>query len=165
MARFGANLVIVADQSTRNKALCPSFKHLDFESLNELEYCVLEAIAKSRYDGSTTIGDDGLVQKFNLVPKQLHYILVNLESNNLIKRQTVVSEKKRSLVHLARFAFKRKNILESLCDYLLARGHSYEECCDTLANARQNLGLTQKKFKNVIANAEKSNMVVEFLLS
>ena len=48
--RFGSNLIIVADQTVRDKVLCPAFKNLVFENLNDLEYCVLEAIAKYIYN-------------------------------------------------------------------------------------------------------------------
>lgn len=101
-------IILVTSQQLRNKVLCPSFKYLEFENLNQLEYCVLEAIAKSRYDGICSTGDKGLTQLFNLQPKQLHYILVNLESHELIKKQILTSEKKRSIIHLSKFAFRKK---------------------------------------------------------
>jgi len=43
---FGSKLVIVASQQQRNKVLCPSYKYLEFENLNDIEYCVLEEIAR-----------------------------------------------------------------------------------------------------------------------
>jgi hypothetical protein len=44
--RFGSTLILVASQQTRNKVLSPAFKYLDFENLNDLEFCVLEHIGK-----------------------------------------------------------------------------------------------------------------------
>ena len=137
-------------------------------SLNKFESLIKISIERSRYEGSTTIGDEGLSSRFNVAPKQLHYILVNLESNGLIKRQVVASEKTRSLVHLTRFALKKKNLMETVCDYLLAIGQrssggsmtNHEACADTFTNIRMNLGLTQKKFKNLIPIAERANIVI-----
>jgi hypothetical protein len=43
---FGSKLIIVASQQQRNKVLCPSYKFLEFENLNDIEYCVLEEIAR-----------------------------------------------------------------------------------------------------------------------
>ena len=61
---YGANLVLVACQEQRSSVLCTSCKCLDYESLNDLEYCVLEAVAKSRYEGVYTAGEDGLAKRF-----------------------------------------------------------------------------------------------------
>lgn len=116
----------------------------------------------------STIGEDGLANFFTLSPKQLHYILVNLESNELIKRHNVASEKKRSHVHLTRFAVRKKTLLETMCDYLMSMGQrncsstgtiTHEHCSDTLTNLRVNLGLAQKKFKNLMSIAERTNLV------
>lgn len=121
----------------------------------------------------STIGEEGLASFFSLTPKQLHYILVNLDANELVKRHNVGSEKKRSLVHLARFAVRKKTLLETMCDYLISAGErasavlgrapSHENCCDSLKDFRLNMGLTQKKFKNLISIAERTN-VVSYLL-
>lgn len=115
----------------------------------------------------STIGEDGLANLFSLSSKQLHYILVNLDSNGLVKRHNVAatSDKKRSHVHLARFAVRKKTLLETMCDYLMSVGEradggaSHEACCDSLKDLRINMGLTQKKFKNVLTIAERTNMV------
>lgn len=43
---FNSRLIIVASQQQRNKVLCPSYKYLEFENLNDIEYSVLEEIAR-----------------------------------------------------------------------------------------------------------------------
>ena len=43
---YDITLILVANQQTRNKTLCPAYKFLDFECINDLEYCILEKIAK-----------------------------------------------------------------------------------------------------------------------
>lgn len=101
-----------------------------------------------------------------MAPKQLHYILVNLEAIGLIRRQVVSSERKRSLVHLARFAVKHKSLVDALADHLMEVGadhgseSGHQACCDDFAAVRRALGLTQKRFKALLALAEK-NAVIE----
>lgn len=120
--------------------------------------------SRSRYEGVYTTGDDSLTQKFKIVPKQLHYILVNLESNQLIKRQVISSEKKRSIVHLARYTMKKKSIVENICDYLMMKGDkSYEACCETSVGLKRNLGLTDKQYKNVVSSAEKMKILKRYM--
>ena len=46
LLRFGANLSVVANQSQREKALCAEAKLLEMENVTDIEYCVLETIAK-----------------------------------------------------------------------------------------------------------------------
>ena len=46
LKEFGSKLIIVDSQQQRNKVLCPSYKYLEFEYLNDIEYCVLEEIAR-----------------------------------------------------------------------------------------------------------------------
>lgn len=40
------SIILVAHQSVREAALCPCYKNLKYENLTDLEYCVLEMIAK-----------------------------------------------------------------------------------------------------------------------
>ncbi len=158
------NLIIVADQQLRNKVLCPSYKYLEFENLNDLEYCVLEAVARTRFNGIYSTGDSGLTQIFDLAPKQLHYILVILEAHQLIKKQVLSSEKKRSIIHLKRYAFKQQSMLENVCEYLISRnlknGNGY---FDTFSNIKSKIGITNKQFKTLVQSAEKQKILERYL--
>lgn len=160
------NVVIVASQQLRNKVLCPSYKYLDFENLNDLEYCVLESIARSRYDGIYSTGDNGLVQQFDLVPKQLHYILGILESHGLVKKQVLTSEKKKSIIHLTKFACKVKSLSEKVCDYLIRRNQNEdggEKYSDTAYNLKKVLNVSNKQFKTLLQTTEKQGILKRYL--
>ncbi|CAF0758348.1 unnamed protein product [Brachionus calyciflorus] len=161
------NILIVASQQLRNRVLCPSYKDLDFENVNDLEYCVLELIGRGRYEGIHSTGDNGLVQQFDLAPKQLHYILVNLESHGLIKKQVLTSEKKKSVIQLTKFSCKIKTITEKLCDYLIKRkdkdsAHPYS---DSAINLKKVLNISNKQFKTLIQSTEKQGILKRFLIS
>lgn len=162
--RFGQGLVIVASQQLRNKVLAPSFKCMELENLNEIEYGVLEFIGRTRYEGASSIGPDGLTSRFDLGPKQLHYILNILESDELIRKQMVSSEKKRNLIHLARFALRRKTLLEQVCDHLIFK-HEVKKTgyVDSAVNVRRKLGLSQKQMKALVAQAERQRVLKRFI--
>lgn len=165
-----STLILVASQELRNKVLCPSFKYLDFESLNDLEFCVLEAIGRARFDGLYSIGDNGLTLLFDLVPKQLHYILVILESHELIKKQVQSSEKKRSIIHLTRFSFRKKTVLENMCEYLIQKHRSSSAAgldqehayFDSSINLKKFLNQSNKQFKTLIQSGEKQNIIKRY---
>ena len=78
-------------------------------------------VCRSRYQGIYSTGDNGLTEKFDLAPKQLHYIVGILELHELVKKQSFSSEKKRSVIHLSRYAYKKRTIIEDLCEYLLLK--------------------------------------------
>ena len=156
---------IVASQELRNKVLCPSHRYLEFENLNDLEYCVLESIGRSRYNRVYSTGEDGLVQKFDLVPKQLHYILVNLESHGLIKKQVLTSEKKKSVVQLTKFACRIKSSSEKLVDYLLKKKDNNDEYSDSASNIKKSLNISNKQFKTLIQSGERQGILMRFFIT
>ncbi len=160
---FGSDLIIIASQSLRNRVLCPSFKLLDLETLNDLEYCVLEAIGKCRQDGIYTIGEKSLTQLFDLAPKQLHYILVILETHELIRKQVLASEKKKSIIHLARFSLKKQSLLEKLCIYLMEKNVKRKEGYhDSFINLKRKFCIGNKQFKTLVYTGEKQNMLERY---
>jgi hypothetical protein len=112
----------------------------------------------------SSIGDDGLTQIFDLAPKQLHYILNILESNELTKKQVLASEKKRSIIHLTRFASKRKTLLELICDHLLFK-HELKKTgyADATVNIRRKIGLTLKQLKSLTQQAERQNILKRYI--
>lgn len=159
-----SNLIVVAEQQLRDKVLCPSYKYLEFENLNDLEYCVLEAIARTRFNGIHSTGESGLTQIFDLAPKQLHYILVILETHQLIKKQVLSSEKKRSIIHLKRFAFKQQSLLENVCEYLMSKNLKNDNgYFDSFSNIKSRIGITNKQFKTLVQSAEKQRILERYL--
>lgn len=156
---------IVASQELRNKVLCPSHRYLEFENLNDLEYCVLESIGRSRYNRVYSTGENGLVQQFDLVPKQLHYILVNLESHGLVKKQVLTSEKKKSVVQLVKFACRIKSSCEKLVDYLLNKKDNQYEYSDLSSNIKKSLNISTKQFKTLIQSCERQSIVKRFFIT
>jgi hypothetical protein len=124
---------------------------------------------RSRYHGIYSTGENGLTETFNLVPKQLHYIVGILESHRLVKKQSYSSEKKRSVIHLARYAYKKRTIIEDLCEYLflkhfndkkILKGQASEaRYYDISTNIKSKLGIGNKRFKTTISSAEKQNII------
>ena len=161
------SLVLVGSQPLRHKVLAPSHKCIELESLNDLEYCVLERIGRSRYEGVCSIGADGLTSQFQLAPKQLHYVLGVLEAGELTRKQVLASsaEKKRSLVHLTRFASKRQSTLELLCAHLLFQRQVKQtgHCADSALNIRRKFGLTPKQLKSLVQQAERARILRRFV--
>ena len=161
-------MIIVANQDQRNNIICPSHKFLDFENINDIEYCVLEAIARSRYNGSYTAGEDGLAKKFNLSSKQLHYSLIMLEGHDLIKKQVLKSEKMRSIIYLKRYAFKNKTLVENVSEFLMCKGQSKEaefNYADTFVNIKKKFLFTNKQFKTLVHNGERLGVFKRFMTS
>lgn len=111
-------------------------------------------------------GDDGLAQIFDISPKQLHYILVILQSCQLIKRHLISSERKRSVVYLARFAYKHSSQIETICEYLLQKYKKTGSTSgDSFLNIKRNLSFTSRQFKTVVQNGEKSNLLKRYMRS
>ena len=110
-----------------------------------------------------------MTEIFDLVPKQLHYIVGILESHQLVKKQSYSSEKKRSVIHLARYAYKKRTIIEDLCEYLflkhfndkkILKGQTNEpRYYDLSTNIKLKLGIGNKRFKTTISSAEKQNII------
>ena len=110
---------------------------------------------RSRLSGVyTTGGDDSLSKVFGLTSKQLHYVLVILESHNLITKQLLKSEKQRSIVYLRRFAFKNKTPLENVKDWLMRR----PSLTDSLVNIKRHLSYSGKQFKTMVSNGERQKI-------
>ncbi|CAH1403595.1 unnamed protein product [Nezara viridula] len=83
--RRGNHLIIVANQNTRTRAICS----MDFNPLTELgviQYCILERIGRSRYQGEVTQGKRGL-QVVTDDPKMLYYFRKLLVKNKLVTKQ------------------------------------------------------------------------------
>ena len=78
----------------------------------------------------------------------------------MIKKQVLKSEKKRSIVYLTRFAFKNKSIFENVCDYLLLKE---DEHADSFMNIKQKFSFTNKQFKTIIQNGERSGAFNRFI--
>ncbi len=168
---YGSTLILVANQQLRNKILCPSCKFLDFECLNDLEYCILEKVAKSRYNGiyTTSSGnEEGLAKIFNLTSKQLHYTLIQLEMHDLIRKQVLKSEKKRSIIYLVKYSFRNKSYLENICEYLstIQSDNNIEnKYSDSFVNLKKRFHFTNKQFKTLVHNGEKQQMFKRFIMN
>ena len=106
------------------------------------------------------------------MPKQLHYIVSILESHQLVKKQSFSSEKKRSVIHLSRYAYKKRTLIEDLCEYLFLRHFKEKKSrksppsdqtgafyYDTSANIKKVLAIGNKRFKTTINSAEKQNII------
>lgn len=88
-----------------------------------------------------------------------------LESHDLIKKQTLQSVKMRSIIHLSRYAYKKKSPLEDLIDHLIItkiRPNNSNEG-DSFANVKRKLGFTNKQFKTLMHTAEKQKVLSRFL--
>ncbi|KAG7208455.1 hypothetical protein KM043_014681 [Ampulex compressa] len=130
--KYGQCLVIVASQSTRERALmgvgvCPTLE------LNITQYCFLERVGRSRYHGEVTQGKLSL-SALKEDPKSLFYHRKYLLRHKLITKQ--IHHQKSSghsyngsLLHLPRFFVERKpkvlflaeqviNILKSKDNYV-----------------------------------------------
>ncbi len=87
-----------------------------------------------------------------------------LESNELTKKQVLASEKKRSIIHLSRFASKRKTLLELICDHLLFK-HEVKKTgyVDSTVNIRRKIGLTLKQLKSLVQQAERQQILKRYI--
>lgn len=166
LTTYSENLIILASQEQRNRILCPSHKCLDFENISDIEYCVLETVAKSRYNGVFTAGEEGLAKKFNLSSKQLHYILIMLEEHGLIKKQVLKSAQQRSIIYLFCYAFKNKTLVENVCDYLMQKGDDKNECqyADSFVGVKRKFSFTNKQFKTLVQHGERLGLFKRFIL-
>lgn len=102
----GNFLVIVADQRARSKAIC-CYEFNPVTELGVIQYCILERIARSRYEGEVTQGKRGL-QVVTDDPKMLYYFRKLLLKNKLVQKQVFYMKVSKqtstgSLIHLPRF--------------------------------------------------------------
>ncbi|KAK0177379.1 hypothetical protein PV328_001440 [Microctonus aethiopoides] len=119
---YGSTLVIVASQRARNHALygdcvCPTLE------LNEMQYCFLERVGRSRYHGEVTQGKHSL-NMLKLDPKTLFYHRKLLLKHKLITKQTHYQKNSGhgtsgSLLHLPRFYVERKPKMVYLAEKII----------------------------------------------
>jgi hypothetical protein len=108
-----------------------------------------------------TTGEGSLAQRFDLVSKQLHYILGILSNHEFITKHSISSQKQRSIVYLRRFEQRTESNLEKVTNYLLTKAN-YE--CET-AVLRSDLKLGLKQLKNLMALGEKQQLFHRHVLS
>ncbi|KAJ8949184.1 hypothetical protein NQ318_021677 [Aromia moschata] len=116
---YGRALVMVATQELRRNALFNESADPTIE-LQNLEYCILEIIGRSRKHGELTQGNMSISSHFNMDPKSVFHYKKQLYQNNLLAKQffyikSAVTDQNKTgrLLHLKRFyhAMKPKQLL------------------------------------------------------
>ncbi|KAK0180773.1 hypothetical protein PV327_003123 [Microctonus hyperodae] len=141
---YGLTLVIVASQRARNHALfgdcaCPTLE------LNEMQYCLLERVGRSRYHGEVTQGKHSL-NMLNLDPKTLFYHRKLLLKHKLITKQMHYQKSlghgsSGSLLHLPRFYVERKPKMIYLAEKIIELLKSRDTHVADYVEVRKILGL------------------------
>ncbi|XP_013384833.1 general transcription factor 3C polypeptide 1-like [Lingula anatina] len=133
--RWGNKLVIVASQEIRIAALFGAEHDPNWEFVNA-QYCLLERIGRSRWNGAATIGTQNLLQVFRGASGHLYYVRKSLLRHGFIMRQGYLEKcpggriNNGRLFHLKRFYQLHKPrsqvILESAAAYLEAKPGNWE---------------------------------------
>ncbi|CAL8071448.1 unnamed protein product [Orchesella dallaii] len=115
---FGSRLIIIANQSVREKALFGT-NFRKYQGLSIAQYCVMERIGRSRYKGEITRGKISL-QTMKVPGKTLFYVRKVLLEEKLVTKQTASIKLENckcpaliTVFHLPRF-YKRIESLASL---------------------------------------------------
>ncbi|XP_023930821.1 general transcription factor 3C polypeptide 1-like, partial [Lingula anatina] len=132
---WGNKLVIVASQEIRIAALFGAEHDPNWEFVNA-QYCLLERIGRSRWNGAATIGTQNLLQVFRGASGHLYYVRKSLLRHGFIMRQGYLEKcpggriNNGRLFHLKRFYQLHKPrsqvILESAAAYLEAKPGNWE---------------------------------------
>ncbi|XP_076321577.1 general transcription factor 3C polypeptide 1 [Tachypleus tridentatus] len=151
--KWGEKLVLVADQSVREIALIGTEVGPCLELSSE-QYCMLERIGRSRYQGEVTQGKQSL-QVINSSPKTLYYYRKPLLRKGIITKQTHHlkygnnNTATGSLLHLARFFVevmpKMQVMLNQLCESLALKPNNRE----VFHKVRNELGMKEASFKKL----------------
>ncbi|XP_074646266.1 general transcription factor 3C polypeptide 1-like [Tubulanus polymorphus] len=139
--RWGEYLVVVASQEQRNLALMgPDVD--PFLKLKDIQYCILERVGRSRWNGELVTGIVSL-NVFKQSSKTHYYFRKTLIQHNLIRKQVHVHAIKKpnrgqfqmshvKLLHLTRFFTTKKGrymeSLEKVCNYLNGKDDKMESC-------------------------------------
>lgn len=101
--------MIVASQKLRNSVLIPSNIGRDCE-MNNITYCILERVGRSRHFGEATSGKFSL-NDFVKDSKLLHYFRGQMMTNNLVARQTVQQKIRGKFVQIQLFHLPKYFVL------------------------------------------------------
>ncbi|KAM5153267.1 general transcription factor 3C polypeptide 1 [Mantella aurantiaca] len=151
IAKWGEKLVIVASQTLRTRALLgwegdPSLK------LPDCSYCMLEKIARSRWQGEIQRDLQG---GFKVDAGKIHYIRRVLDRKALITMQSHViklpngAQQHSLLLLLKRFHVDRKNKYDTLAEQVSLLLSERENRIETLVNLREEMGLPERLFKRL----------------
>lgn len=162
------NLVIVANQSERNKSLMGTCVDPCLQ-LMPMHYCILERVGRFRYLGEITIGKESAVYKES--PKTLFYFRKKLIKKNLIKKKQHIAFNVKTyqnshglVLSLPRFFVERLTPIEQharrICNVLVEAPN----CESTFSDLRESLSLRAKMLKNIVLNYS-SNFEFEDRLS
>lgn len=169
VATWGNELVIVADQTTRELALLGPYNSTKDMDISEIKYCILERIGRSRFMGQTTQGTLDL-RVFNVSHANMFVIRKQLLQRNLITKQDYYEkgENKTSktgfLLHLPRFFVevktKSKVLTKELCALLATKPQQRE----VYAKLYTELGLRPIVFKKLMNSPSTSQYVTQYTL-
>nr|CAB3251334.1 general transcription factor 3C polypeptide 1-like [Phallusia mammillata] len=156
--RFGAQqLVAVASQSAREMALLPSGVHPQvIEELTELEYCILERIGRSRWQGEIQTVLNTLVFR-NLKTSHIHYVMKSLTTKGLVLKQAYAYRRRdkgdklyqQILLHVRSFQTIVRSQLDHKSDEMCAALYNADNKTMSLQNVRLFLGMADTAFKKL----------------
>ncbi|XP_048252917.1 general transcription factor 3C polypeptide 1-like isoform X1 [Haliotis rufescens] len=164
--RWGDRLVVVASQALRSTTLLGTEAKSTLR-IDDIEYCLLERIARSRYNGEVTTHSEvtGSLGVFKIESKKLFYHCKKLVKLKLITKQAfcIRDEKGKQLncrlMHLRRYfsriMSKTRMLLETVCKYL----ESKENHSEVTTIVREDFDLPEVAFKRLIK--DKSFFVVQ----
>ncbi|RWS06993.1 general transcription factor 3C polypeptide 1-like protein [Dinothrombium tinctorium] len=164
--KYGNKFVVVAAQRLREEALRIPYVNFCLD-LTPMQYCILERVGRSRYQGEVTIGKEA--PNYKETPKSLFYFRKKLIRCGLIKKQTHVLHEPKTgqnrhglLLMLPRFYSLRLTPIavaaKKINDVLLTEPNN--ECDYT--TLREKTGIKQKMFRHVFPSYLKNFKVHEY---
>lgn len=158
-------LVVVASQSLRVRAL--NHSNLNPElilNLDDITYCVLEHVARSRWQGEL----QAILNKQVFIDKSyhIHYVMAKLYKLGLVTKRAYSyrrEDKKNKiyfqiLLHATRFQGDGKSRLDTMMNIAQETLEKLPNCTMNLADLRQKLAMGQKNFKSLFQHMVKSGV-------
>ncbi|XP_014229864.1 general transcription factor 3C polypeptide 1 [Trichogramma pretiosum] len=169
--KYPETLVIVADQPTREKALCTEGVQ-NIKDLSLTHYCLLERIGRARWIGEVTIKKNSNIKQD---AKAMFYIRKTLQNRGLIKKQVYYSgnvgtpyngQNVGTLLHLTKFFNIRKPKVIMWAEHLINYLKSRQNCAAEYNEVKNELNLEysiKKFFKiNMLQKIFKTDLKVPY---
>ncbi|KAG1697687.1 60S acidic ribosomal protein P0 [Nymphon striatum] len=165
--KYGETLVVVASQKLRTKLLLGLTTDPQLE-LSNIQYVMLEMIARSREHGIITTGQVCSFVGLKESPKSLFYHRKLLMKKQLIKRQLHFQRNKSTtqwgfVFHQPRFYVERPTavnlMLQRLCTILQKKPSKREQ----FATLRSEAGIPETTFKKILARGQPLSQFTEVI--
>ncbi|CAN9510592.1 unnamed protein product [Ophioblennius macclurei] len=165
MERYGRKLVIVASQVNRFRALIGSESDPDIK-LSDESYCVLEKVARARWQGEIQTDLHG--SSFKVDARKFHYLRKSLVRHQLVTLQSYVKrmpsgqQQHSILLLLKRFHMNRRTLYDSLMEFVTTFLQQSPDQFSTVMQLKDKMKVDERIFKRILKHMRLAKLVSFF---